>query len=403
MTSSYTDINEDVDIVYKNCDLLYTKKSKYQNIKIFKNQLYGKILVIDNDLQLTDFDEANYHEMIVHVPCNYNNLIKNVLIIGGGDGGTARDLLRHKNIQRIDLVDIDIEVLNACKKYFPNLSISLENPKVNIIIEDGAKWVKNNKKEKKNFYDLILIDSTDFNTAIELFTEEFYKRLSKFLNKYGILVFNNMSIPWEKEEFKESKINLSKIFNYVEPYQVFQPSYASGHYSFMFCSNKIDPKNYAINWQIWNEKDIKCKYYNKEVHYSAFNLPNFAQILIEKPLRLGTHFLVDIKNSPFELLDNLDHLFKMCFFIVKFYDLKLISHQHNKFSPQGVSIVFLLAESHLSVHTWPEKGMISLDLFSCKDFEFNKIIKDKRLNIITILKSYLKTDAINFKSIEREI
>ena len=114
-------------------------------------------------------------------------------------------------------------------------------------------------------------------------------------------------------------------------------------------------------------------------------------------------FLVDIKNSPFELLDNLDHLLKMCFFIVKFYDLKLISHQHNKFSPQGISIIFLLAESHLSLHTWPEKGMISLDLFSCKDFEFNKIIKDKKLNIITILKSYLKTDAINFKSIEREI
>ena len=97
MTNNFIDINDDVDIVYKNSDLLYNKKSKYQNIKIFKNQLYGKILVIDDDLQLTDFDEANYHEMLVHVPCNYNNLIKNVLIIGGGDGGTARDVLKHEN------------------------------------------------------------------------------------------------------------------------------------------------------------------------------------------------------------------------------------------------------------------------------------------------------------------
>lgn len=403
MINNFIDENDDIDIVYKNSKLLYNKKSKYQDIKIFKNQLYGKILVIDDDLQLTDFDEANYHEMLVHVPMNYNNLIENVLIIGGGDGGTARDVLKHDNVKTIDLVDIDIEVVNACKKYFPNLSISFENPKLNLIIDDGVKWVQKNRDKKKKFYDLIIIDSTDFNTAIELFTEEFYRNLSKFLNKYGIMVFNNMSIPWDKDEFKSTKTNLLNIFNYAEPYQVFQPSYASGHYSFMFCSNKINPKNYGINWQLWNKKNINCKYYNKEIHDSSFHLPNFAKNTIEKPIRLGTHFLIDAKDSPFEILDNLDHLLKMSFFILDFYDLKVISHQFNKFTPQGVSIIFLLSESHLSLHTWPEQGRISLDLFSCKDFCFNKIKNNNKINIITILKCYLKTDKINFKSIEREI
>ena len=400
-TQGFTDSNDFIDIVYKDSILLHEKKSKYQNIKVYKNDLYGKILVIDEDLQLTDFDEHNYHEMIAHIPINYNEDIEKVLIIGGGDGGTAREVLKHKNIKHIDQIEIDIEVVNICKKFFPELSISYEDPRLNLIIDDGSKFVKENKD---NLYDLIIVDSTDYNTALELFTAEFYTDLKNLLTKYGILIFNNMSVQWEADVFKITQKNLSSIFKYANPYQVYQPCYASGHYSFMFCSDKIDPLNHAIDWESWKKKDISCKYYNKEIHLSSFHLPNLAIENTSKKLyRLGTHFLVDGEGSSFEKLNNLNHLVKMCFFIAGFYNLNVEDHIVKKFNPQGISVVFLLSESHLSIHTWPELGKFSLDLFSCSCFKFDIKIKKNKINLKTIINSYLKPSKINFQSIEREI
>ena len=399
----FIDKNKGVDIIYKNDELLHETQSKFQNIKVFKNKLFDKILVIDNDLQLTDFDEHNYHEMLVHIPLNYLPKASNVLIIGGGDGGTAREVLKHTNIKNIDQVDIDIEVINVCKKYFPALSISYEDPRLNLIIADGSAWVDNNLKKKKKYYDVILVDSTDYSTAISLFSHEFYNKLSKMLTKYGIMVFNNMSVPWEVKEFKSTKKNLEKIYKFASPFQVFQPSYSSGHYSFMFCSNKIDPKNYAINWQIWKEKNIICKYYNQNIHDMSFSLPTFAIRDIVETKRLGSHFLIDADGIKFDLLNDIQILINMCKLIIEIYKLTIIDMRYNQFNPQGISIIFLLSESHLSLHTWPENGKISIDLFSCKDFQYNIIIDSYKINILSIIKHYLKPDKINLKSIEREI
>lgn len=400
---TFTDENDEVDIVYKNNELLFSKKSKFQDIKIFKNDLFGKILVIDNDLQLTDLDEHNYHEMIAHVPLNYLPDAENVLIIGGGDGGTAREVLKHKNIKKVDQIDIDIEVVNACIEFFPELSVSYEDSRMNLIIDDGSKWVDSNLEKKKNYYDLIIVDSTDYNTAVELFTDEFYEKLSVLLKKYGIMTFNNMSIPWDIISFKGTKHNLDKIYKYAHPFQVFQPSYCSGHYSFMFCSNKIDPVNYAVNWQNWTKKDINCRYYNKEIHSSSFNLPNFAINKIKKRERLGSHFLIDGKGCKFNTLNNKRTLICMCNFICDMYKLKVIDRKSHNFSPQGISIIFLLAESHISLHTWPELGKFSLDLFSCTDFQFNIKVRKTNINILKVIKSYLEPKEVNFNSIEREI
>lgn len=400
----FTDKNDFVDIVYKNSSLLHEKKSKFQNIKVYKNDLYGKILVIDNDLQLTDFDEHNYHEMIAHVPLNYNTDIKNVLVIGGGDGGTSREILRHNNVKKVDQVEIDNEVVDICKKYFPELSIAYEDPRLNLIIEDGSKWVNDNLDSKKKFYDLIIVDSTDYNTAIELFTAEFYENLKDMLSKYGILIFNNMAVQWELDSFKSTQQNLLEIFKYAKPYQVFQPSYASGHYSFMFCSDKIDPTNHAINWEAWSKKDINCKYYNKDIHNSSFNLPNFAINEPKKKLvRLGSHFLVDGEGSSFKRLNSTTNLIDMCKFIAIFYKLNIVDYIIKKFTPQGVSIVFLLEESHISIHTWPELGRFSLDLFSCSCFQYDINKKNNKVNLKHIINSFLKPTNVNLKSIEREI
>lgn len=403
-SQGFTDNNDYIDIVYKNSILLHEKKSKYQNIKVYKNELYGKILVIDDDLQLTDFDEHNYHEMIAHVPINYNSEIEKVLIIGGGDGGTAREVLKHKNIKHVDQVEIDKEVVEICKKFFPELSIAYEDSRLNLIIDDGAKWVQNMLEKNDTFYDLIIVDSTDYNTALRLFTAEFYEDLKNLLSKYGILIFNNMSVQWEADVFKMTKKNLSSIFKHAHPYQVYQPSYASGHYSFMFCSEKIDPLNYAIDWEAWKKKDLTCRYYNKDIHISSFHLPNLAKEDCDKKLyRLGTHFLVDGDGCSFDKLNNLDHLIKMCFFIAGLYKLNVEDYMVKKFTPQGISVIFLLSESHLSIHTWPELGKFSLDLFSCSCFKFDIRIKKNKINLKTVINSYLRPTSINLNSIEREI
>ena len=223
------------------------------------------------------------------------------------------------------------------------------------------------------------------------------------LTKYGIMVFNNMSIPWEVKEFKSTKKNLDKIYKFAFPYQVFQPSYSSGHYSFMFCSNKIDPTNYAINWQIWKEKNIICKYYNSHIHDMSFSLPTFAIKDLVKTQRLGSHFLIDADGIKFDLLNDIKILINMCNLIIRIYGLTVIDIKYNQFNPQGVTIIFLLSESHLSLHTWPENGKISIDLFSCNDFKYNITIDGCNVNILSIIKNYLKPDKINLKSIEREI
>ena len=224
------------------------------------------------------------------------------------------------------------------------------------------------------------------------------------LTKYGIMIFNNMSIPWEVKEFKDTKKNLDKIYKFAFPYQVFQPSYSSGHYSFMFCSNKIDPNNYAINWSIWKSKNIHCRYYNKKIHLASFSLPTFALSKEINYERLGTHFLIDANGIKFDLLNDIKTLMNMSNFIIELYKLNIIDIKQKKFEPQGVSLIFLLSESHFSLHTWPEKGKISMDLFSCnKEFQYNIVIDNCNINIKSVIKNFLKPKNIKLKSIEREI
>ena len=401
--SNFIDKNKYVDTVYKNEKRIYSKKSKYQTIEVYKNKMFGNILVIDNDLQLTQLDEANYHEMISHIPLNYLDSAKNVLLIGGGDGGTARDVLKHKNIKHLDQIEIDIEVVNTCKKYFKKLSSSYKDSRLNLIIEDGSVWVKNNLKKKKNFYDLILVDSTDYTTAISLFTYEFYENLKKILKKKGIMVFNNMSVAWKIKYFKETVNSLSELFKYAKPYQVFQPSYSSGHYSFMFCSDYIDPTNHPINWQLWKKKKIKCKYYNSDIHQMSFALPNFALSKISKKKRLGTHYLIDVSGIRSKNINIVQKMINMGNLICRIYDLNIIDILKHEFKPQGLTIIFLLSESHLSIHTWPEKKALCLDLFSCSDFKYNVKINNINVNIKSVIKSFLQPHSIKMKSIEREV
>lgn len=271
--------DEDVKVSYKLDQHLFHKKSNFQTIDVYKNNLFGNYLVIDDIMMITEKDEFIYHEMITHVPMACNPNIKNVLVIGAGDGGTVRELCKYEHIESITMVEIDEEVVNACLKFFPQVSSSLKNDKrVKLLFEDGIEFVKNSKQD---IYDLIIVDSTDpIGPGEGLFSIEFYKNCYRILKSQGILVNQSESpyYPFNIRELQRSCNKINKIFPILDYYQAFIPTYPSGHWLFGFASKSISPLN--DNIEKWNELKFKTKYYNTNLHRGSFALPNYVDEII---------------------------------------------------------------------------------------------------------------------------
>jgi spermidine synthase len=249
-------------------DILFSSHSKYQKIEVFQTVSYGKILLMDGKVMLTERDEFVYHEMLTHVPLNLSDKIKDVLIIGGGDGGSARECKKHKNIRHIKQVEIDEMVVDVSKKFFPSLSSGFSDPRFDLCICDGINFVKQTAEK----FDLVLVDSTDpIGPAVGLFEAEFFENIKKILNPDGILVFQ-LESPWCHLNFiSDITVKLKKIFPIFKNYIAFIPTYPAGLWSFGFASLSVDPlKNQLLNSPI---NDLK--YYTPEIHKSSFVLPKF--------------------------------------------------------------------------------------------------------------------------------
>ena len=364
-----------IDTIYKNKELLFNRKSEIgQDIKVYNNAFFGNILTIDNDLQLTEYDECNYHEMMVHVPLNYkeNNNIK-VLIIGGGDGGTLREVCKHNNVSEIIMIEIDQLVIDVSKKYFKKCSNSFNDKRLKLIIEDASEYINRNINLYNNYFDIILLDSTDFNKSDTLVTDDFYLNINKILNYYGIFCFNCLSLSWEKEGYDEVMNDMNDFFKYTNLYQLFQPTYHSGHYTFCINSNYIDFLNTPIDVNKFKKKKIDCFYYNIDVHKSSFYLPNEYTEQLSANKRLGTSYMIDIKNCSYDKLNDKNLLIKLLRKIIELYSLTEIKGglSYHKFKPYGITINILLKESHITIHSWPEKKKCTIDLFSCTKFKWN--------------------------------
>lgn len=272
----YPNVNAKLSLKIK--EKLYRKKSKFQKIEVVESESFGKVLLIDGLIMLTERDEFVYHEMIAHVPINVHPNPQRVLIIGAGDGGTLREVLRHNEVKKVDLVEIDKSVHDVCREFFPELSSSFDDPRVNCFWEDGVKFVKDSEEE----YDVIIIDSTDpFGPGEGLFTTDFYTDCFNKLSNIGILVNQSESPQWTPDYVKGIHQKLSKIFPVFKFYQGFIPTYPSGHWLFGFASKNLDPiEDQKPNR--WAEKKIETKYYNIDVHKASFALPNFVLDLISE-------------------------------------------------------------------------------------------------------------------------
>ena len=254
-------------------------KSDFQKIDVFHSPEFGKVLVIDDYVMLTEKDEFIYHEMIAHVPMAVNPGIKRVLVIGAGDGGTVRELTRYNSLERIDMVEIDRMVVQICKEFIPLTASKLNDSKVNLYFEDGLKFVK----AKNNEYDLIIVDSTDpVGPGAELFTMDFYESCFNALTDEGILVNQHESPYYENDADAMQKAHkkIKSIFPIAAVYQAHIPTYASGHWLFGFASKKYKPVE-DLKEDLWNSLGLVTNYYNTDLHKGSFYIPNYVKRLLE--------------------------------------------------------------------------------------------------------------------------
>lgn len=257
---------------------LYTGQSEFQRIDVFNSKEFGNFFTLDGLMMVTQKDEFIYHDMIVHVPMATNPKIKNVLVIGAGDGGTVRELTRYAGIKNIDMVEIDKMVVDVCREYLPQTACKLDDPRVNLFFEDGLKFVRT----KENIYDLIIVDSTDpFGPGEGLFTKEFYGNCFKALKEDGILVNQHESPYYDAyaKSMQRAHKRIREFFPICRVYQAHIPTYPSGHWLFGFASKKYDPLT-DLDGQAWNSLGLKTKYYNTDIHKGSFALPNYVKELL---------------------------------------------------------------------------------------------------------------------------
>nr|GEV46692.1 spermidine synthase 1 [Tanacetum cinerariifolium] len=266
--------------------VLFEGKSDYQNVMVFQSATYGKVLVLDGVIQLTERDECAYQEMITHLPlCSIPNP-KKVLVIGGGDGGVLREVARHSSVEHIDICEIDKMVVDVSKEFFPDVAVGYEDPRVKLHIGDGVAFLK---AAPEGTYDAVIVDSSDpIGPAQELFEKPFFESVAKALRPGGVVCTQAESIWLHMHIIEDIVTNCRQVFKGSVNYAwTTVPTYPSGVIGFMLCSTEgpeVDFKNPVnpIDEKDDHEKSIgPLKFYNKEIHAAAFCLPSFAKKLIE--------------------------------------------------------------------------------------------------------------------------
>lgn len=261
--------------------LLFAEQSEYQLVEVYETDTWGNLMVIDGMVMLSEKDEFVYHEMLTHVGLFSHPNPQRVLIIGGGDGGTAREVLKHASVKSVDMVEIDETVVRAAKQYLPDVG-DFDNPRLNVIYENGLTFVE----KSENQYDVIIIDGSDpVGPAVDLFKKEFYQNCHRALTANGVLTAQTES-PWVKAYHSSIKSlfdALDDIFPTSGMYLGFVPLYPAGMWSFAFAgkgAHALSPE--VIERVSAGTLNLKpaLSYYNEDIHKGSFALPNFVRDII---------------------------------------------------------------------------------------------------------------------------
>lgn len=253
---------------------LLRQKTAYHDMAILETEAFGRMLVLNGAIQLSTADEFVYHEMLAHVPLQAHGRPRRVLVVGGGDGGTVREVLRHPSVEEVVLAEIDQEVVSACRAYLPEVAGGLSDPRVTLAIGDGVAHVESHPES----YDVILVDSTDpVGPATRLFSREFLESCRRALRPGGVVAAQTESPFYHREVMARCFSDFQATFPVTGVYLAPVPTYPSGLWSFMVGSLGPDPSRPA---DLEGLAAGATRYYTPEVHRAAFVLPRFVQELV---------------------------------------------------------------------------------------------------------------------------
>jgi len=242
-------------------EVLYSLRTEYSEIKVLKSPYFGRMLALNNVIQLTERDEYLYHEMLVHVPLHILPMPVDVLIIGGGDGGSLREVLKHRAVERVVIVEIDKEVIEVSKKLLPALSEGFSDQRAHVVIADGADFLSTTKEA----FDLIVVDCTDpVGTAESLFTTQFFNDAFSALKADGIFVAQTESLHFHLDFIRNVQHRLAQRFPIVDLYTVPLATYAGNWWTFSIAAKRYHPRDSL------RECEVPTRYYAGDVHRQAF-------------------------------------------------------------------------------------------------------------------------------------
>ncbi len=270
-----------IETRYRIKALLHEEKSEFQHLQLVDTHEFGKMLILDGLVQTTEGDEFIYHEMMTHIPMMAHPEPKSVLIIGGGDGGVLREVLKHPSVRKAVMVEIDSRVVEFSKKHLPSINNgAFEDPRSELIFDDGAKYVGKTDEH----YDVVIVDSSDpIGPAEILFSREFYENIRRVLNPAGIMVRQTGSLQLQPDEQKMTYQRLKDVFHFVSFYVFAVPTYVGGFFSSVFCSDTVDPLKTSYEQLLEKSRAISLSthYYHSGIHTAAFQVPIYLKGVVK--------------------------------------------------------------------------------------------------------------------------
>ncbi len=264
-----------IEYSYEIGKVLYKGRSKFQEIMVFENPYFGRILILDGVVQLTERDEFFYHEMLTHVVMHAHPNPKKIIVIGGGDGGTVREVLKHNTVEKVYFVEIDKRVTDISKKFFPTVACGIDDSRVEMRNMDGADFVR----KRPSDIDIVIVDSTDpVGFATSLFTGKFFTYVKNSLTDNGMFVTHSESMLLHKDIVVEVQRTLKKVFPIVDLYTAPIATYPGNLWTFSVASKKLNPRKMKRRFR------IKTKYYSNEIHRYAFLPRGLYDKLMQKKL-----------------------------------------------------------------------------------------------------------------------
>jgi len=271
---------ENVRLSVRVSSQLYSGESPYQRIDVFQTPEFGRMIVLDGQIMFSEADEFIYNEMIVHVPMAVHPHVKDVLIIGGGDGGVAKTLILYPEIEHIDVVEPDELFVEVSSRYFPETAKGFDDPRVQVTNMDGLRFLR----RVQNRYDLIINDSVDsFGHDEGLFTKEFYGSCFSALHDDGVMVYQHGSPFYDEDEmaFRAMHRKVFRSFPVSRVYQASIPTCPAGYWVFGFASKKYHPLK-DLDAERWNQRNLKTWYYSTNLHRGAFMLPKYVEEILSE-------------------------------------------------------------------------------------------------------------------------